>query len=178
VTLAGCSHSSGGSAGESVSADGTVTVVSAGIRVSSPDIRATTLNGNPFSLATYRGKVVVLNFWASNCAPCRVETPALQRVAQAVAARGVQFVGVDTRETDTSARDAFLRNVAGEGLPYLNVADPDGAVSLAFSGSLPPNAIPSTLVIDRRGRLAVRIIGATTPPRLEALLAPLIAERS
>jgi thiol-disulfide isomerase/thioredoxin len=172
---AACSAMGGNEPG-TASADGTTTILAVGQRIELPDIRGTTLAGKSFSLAAYRGKVVVLNFWASNCGPCRIETPALQLLAGAISARGVQFVGVDTRETDLNAARAFLRNVGGHGTPYLNLADPDGAVALAFSGSLPPNAIPSTLLIDRRGRLAVRIIGPTTQPRLEAVLAPLISE--
>jgi thiol-disulfide isomerase/thioredoxin len=178
AAVSACSGPSAGQGNGYVDGEGTVNVVAAADRSAVPDIKATTLAGKPFDLAAYRGKVVVLNFWASWCPPCRVETPALQYVAAELAAKGVVFVGVDTRETDLDAANAFLRDVARQGLPYLNIADPDGSVALAFSGSLPPNAIPSTLVIDRRGRLAVRIVGPTTQPRIEALLSPLIAEKT
>jgi thiol-disulfide isomerase/thioredoxin len=177
VLLGGCGNTDSGAGTKGfVSGDSTVTLVSAADRAKAPDIRGTTLAGKPFNLAAYRGDVVVLNFWASWCSPCRAETPALQVVAQSVAGKGVAFVGVDTRETDTAAATAFLDNIKGEGVPFTNIGDPDGTVALAFSGTLPPNSIPSTLVIDRRGRIALRIVGPTTRPRLQALLAPLIAE--
>ena len=92
-----------------------------------------------------------------------------------MAGKGVQFVGIDSRDPDRAAATAFLRNI---GSTYPNVDDPDGELALAFRGTLTPGTIPSTLVLDRQGRVAVRVLGPITEPRLTALLAPLVAEGS
>ena len=177
LALAACS--SGTDPGQGfVGGPGTVTEVRAGDRPQAPTLRGTTLDGRAFDLAAYRGQVVVLNFWGSWCPPCRAEAPALERVAAALKPSGVVFVGVDTRDLDQDAARAFLRNV---GTTYVNLDDSDGRLALAFqqgSVRLPPQAIPSTLVVDRQGRLAARILGPTTQPRLTALLTPIAAERA
>jgi thiol-disulfide isomerase/thioredoxin len=172
--LAGCS--SGSAAGDGyVSGDGSVTTYPVADRKAAPALSGTTLEGKPLALAGYRGKVVVLNFWGSWCPPCRLEGPFLQDMSTTYAAKGVQFVGVDERDLADSAR-SFLANI---GSTYPNLFDgPDGLLVLQFSKTVPPQATPSTLVIDRRGRIAVRILGPTTEPRLAAILAPLVAEPS
>jgi hypothetical protein len=90
-----------------------------------------------------------------------------------MAGKGVQFIGIDSRDSDTAAANAFLSNI---GSTYPNVQDPDGELALAFRGTLTPGTIPSTLVLDRQGRVAVRILGPTTEPRLTALVTPVVAE--
>jgi thiol-disulfide isomerase/thioredoxin len=175
LLLAGCG--SGTDPGQGyVSGEGTVTTVPAGQRPAAPDLRGTTLEGTSFDLAALRGKVVVLNFWASWCPPCRAEGPALQTVARQLRSRGVDFVGVDTRDDDQAAARAFLSDI---GSVYPNLDDSDGRVALAFqqgSVRLPPEAIPSTLVVDRAGRVAARILGPTTEPRLTALVTSIATE--
>jgi thiol-disulfide isomerase/thioredoxin len=172
--LAGCAGGSAGSGSQRfVAGEGVVTTVSAGDRIPAPAVTGSTLEGGDFDLASLRGKVVVLNFWASWCAPCRAEGPSLQVVAGSLAPEGVVFVGVDTRDDDSDAARAFLANIDST---YANVDDSDGHVALAFHGTLPPDAVPSTIVIDRHGRIAARVVGPTTEPRLRALLAPLVAE--
>jgi thiol-disulfide isomerase/thioredoxin len=172
--LAGCagSNDDSGSGKNFVSGAGYVTQVFAGDRTPAPPVTGSVLEGGSFDLSRYRGKVVVLNFWASWCAPCRAEGPALQVVAADLAKQGVVFVGVNTRD-DADAARAFLENIHSA---YPNVDDADGHVALAFHGTLPPDAIPSTIVIDRQGRIAARIVGPTTEPRLRALLAPLATQ--
>jgi thiol-disulfide isomerase/thioredoxin len=159
-----------------VSGEGTLTTVAVGQRPAAPDLRGRTLEGSTFDLASLRGDVVVLNFWASWCPPCRAEGPSLQIVARAMRDKGVEFVGVDTRDDDKAAARAFLSDIDSS---YPNLDDSDGRVALAFQqGSirLPPEAIPSTLVVDRSGRIAARILGPTTQPRLTALLMSVAAE--
>ncbi len=172
--LAGCTSASGSGDGY-VSGDGTVTTYKVADRKDAPALSGTTLAGPQLSLSSYRGKVVVLNFWGSWCPPCRLEGPFLQDMSTSYASKGVQFVGVDIRDDGASAR-AFLANIAST---YPNLFDgPDGLLVLQFSRIVPPQATPSTLVIDRKGRIAVRILGPTTEPRLAAILAPLVAEPS
>jgi thiol-disulfide isomerase/thioredoxin len=106
------------------------------------------------STQDYRGKVVVINVWGSWCPPCRKEAPDLQ--AASVETKDVaQFVGITSKDYDPAPAEAFIR---GFKITYPSIYDPTGKVLLAFAGELPPSAIPSTMIIDRNGRLAVRVL--------------------
>jgi thiol-disulfide isomerase/thioredoxin len=144
-----------------------------GTRPKAPAVSGTTVAGAHLSLAAYRGDVVVLNFWGSWCAPCRDEAPTLGSLARQLQARGVRFVGVDIRDQPDSAL-AFMQTFR---VGYPSISDPGGLIALEFRGTDPPSAIPSTIVIDRSGRIAARIIGAVTYDGLKALLTPIVAER-
>jgi peroxiredoxin len=143
-----------------------VTRVATGDRSAAPKLTGTLLDGAAFDLADYRGKIVVLNVWGSWCPPCRAEAPSLQRVWAETRASGVQFVGIDTRDTAAAAQ-AFERRFR---ITYPSLVDDDGRLLLAFRSTLPPNAIPSTIVVDRQGRVAARIVGATTYEKLRNLV--------
>lgn len=173
ILLAGCGSSAAGddAAGTSfVAGDGSIVLIAPEDRGAAPDLAGQTLEGGDFRLADHLGEVVVINVWASWCAPCRAEAPVLEAVWRDVKDDGVQFVGLDTRDNDEAAR-AFLQ---AYDITYPNVIDADGRLQLLFSDTLPPQAIPSTLVIDREGRVAGRIIGRVT----EATLTSLIDEAS
>jgi len=86
----------------------------------------------------------------------------------------VTFVGLDTRDSDASAR-AFVDRF---GITYDNVIDRDGRLQLLFSDTLPPQAIPSTLVIDREGRVAGRVLGKASESSLRGLIEPLVSAES
>jgi thiol-disulfide isomerase/thioredoxin len=102
----------------------------------------------------YRGRVVVINVWGSWCPPCRKEAPDLQ--AASVETREIaQFVGITSKDYDPAPAEAFVRNFK---ITYPSIYDPTGKVLLTFAGELPPSAIPSTMIIDREGRLAVRVL--------------------
>jgi thiol-disulfide isomerase/thioredoxin len=106
------------------------------------------------STQDYRGKVVVINVWGSWCPPCRKEAPDLQ--AASVETKDVaQFVGITSKDYDPAPAEAFVRSFK---ITYPSIYDPSGKVLLAFAGDLPPSAIPSTMIIDRQGRLAVRVL--------------------
>lgn len=152
--------------------DGSIVVLDEAQRTPAPDLVGTTLDGEEFRLSDHRGEVVVLNVWASWCAPCRAEAPTLAAAAAELADRGVLFVGLDTRDSDASAR-AFIDRFD---ITYPNVIDRDGRLQLLFSDSLPPQAIPSTLVVDRQGRVAGRVLGKASDSTLRALIEPLLAE--
>jgi peroxiredoxin len=177
LVLSGCSGPRGTDAVVAdqsyVSGPGTVTTISPDQRGRQLDLPGTLLGGGAFNVADHRGKVVVLNVWGSWCPPCRAEAPGLQRVWTAVRGKGVQFVGIDTRDTKAAAR-AFERRF---GLTYPSVSDEDGELLLAFRETLPPNAIPSTIVLDRQGRVAARIVGATTEEKLRQLIDDVLAEK-
>ena len=155
-----------------VSGDGTTTIVAQSERKPAPDLTGTTLDGQPFALTDHLGEVVVLNVWASWCAPCRAEADDMQAVAAEFEGKGVQFVGLNTRDSQAAA-EAFVDRFA---LTYPSVVDTDGTRQLLFHETLPPAAIPSTIVIDRAGRVAGRAIGEVDRSRLLGMIEPILAE--
>jgi thiol-disulfide isomerase/thioredoxin len=120
-----------------------------------PTISGPTLGSNQsISTQDFRGKVVVVNVWGSWCPPCRKEAPDLQ--AASVETKDIaQFVGITSKDYDPAPAEAFVRSFK---ITYPSIYDPTGKVLLAFAGELPPSAIPSTMIIDRQGRLAVRVL--------------------
>lgn len=132
-----------------------VTEIPPADRVPQPTVAGQDLDGKPLASADYAGKVLVLNVWGSWCNPCREEAPALQQ-ASVETAKVAQFVGINTRDSDPAMAQAFVR---ANGITYPSIYDPAGTTLLAFAKTAPANAIPSTLIIDRKGRLAVRILG-------------------
>ncbi|WP_328478548.1 TlpA family protein disulfide reductase [Streptomyces sp. NBC_00377] len=145
-----------------------------GKRPIAPMLRGKTIDGGRLDLADLRGKVIVLNVWGSWCAPCRAEAPALKKASEETYDLGVRFVGIDTRDNDGAAK-AFERSY---GITYPSFRDPDGKLLLGFNGRIPLSAVPSTVFIDRTGRIAARIIGATTYTTLSELVKDLAAEQA
>jgi thiol-disulfide isomerase/thioredoxin len=150
------------------------TVYHQGARPPAPQVTGTTLSGTRFALSGDRGAVVVLNFWGSWCTPCRQEAPALGELARHLSGTAVRFVGVDIRDDPASA-EAFMRTFR---ISYPSLNDPGDAIALAFSGTVPPAGIPTTLVIDRGGRIAARIVGTASYDGLRTLIAQVSAEHS
>lgn len=176
IGLSACGNSDSGQGADSgfVAGDGSLVVLPVSQRQPAPDLVGTTLDGEQFTLADHLGEVVVMNVWASWCAPCRAEAPTLVAAAEDLGPKGVQFVGLDTRDSDTSARgfvDTFT-------IPYPNLIDRDGRLQLLFADTLPPQAIPSTLVIDKEGRVAARALGRVSESSLRGIVEPLLAEKS
>jgi len=158
--LAGCAgtnQSGQPQAGDTrfVAGDGKMQVFGVADRQAAPAISGETLDGTTASLAAHKGKVVVLNFWASWCGPCRAEAPVLKEIA-AKTKGGVEFLGVDFKDRKADAQ-AFERT---EQTGYPSIFDQPGKVALAFQGTVPPAAIPSTLIIDAQGKIAARALGA------------------
>jgi len=143
-----------------------------GSRPLAPEVHGVTLAGRRFSLAGDRGEVVVLNFWGSWCSPCRREAPALSALARHFQNAPVRFVGDNVLDYPASAL-AFEHDF-NIGYPSLN--DHGEQIVLAFHSTVPPNAIPSTLVIDRTGHIAARVVGAVTYQGLKALVEHVLAE--
>ena len=151
------SDGSGGPQLGGVAQAGTGRVLPVADRVPEPGIHGQTLDGTSLTLAALRGKVVVLNFWASWCAPCRAESPALVRVAKDTAPLGVTFVGVDFKDDRSAARrfgDVY-------DVPYPSLFDQPGVI-LTRLRKLVPQRPPSTMILDRNGRIAALFIGAVT----------------
>ena len=149
-----------------VGVDGNLTQIPPAERDAVPTVSGPSLDGRKVSTADYAGQVLVLNVWGSWCAPCRKEAPALQ-AASAETADVAQFVGIATKDTDPAQAQAFVR---ANKITYPSIFDPTGATLLTFAGTLPPSAIPSTLVVDREGRLAARVLGPISERTLVALV--------
>ncbi|MDK3255703.1 TlpA family protein disulfide reductase [Blastococcus capsensis] len=147
-------------------------VIPEGERAVAPEFSGTLLGGGEFSSEELAGDVAVLNFWGSWCAPCRVETPEFQEVYAEVRDEGVEFVGLNVKETSEQFALAFVERF---GVEFPSVYDPRGEVALAFR-DYPANAIPSTIVLDRQGRVAAVYTGAVTQEDLRAVLDRLLAE--
>lgn len=166
LLLTGCSEPAIGS---DVVSSGAVREFSGAERIPL-DFSGTTTTGSTFRSSAERGKVLVVNFWYAGCPPCRTETPTLVAIAKKYANRGVQFVGVNTRDTVGDARPFLSQSK----VPYPSVLDADnGRVQLAFARSrlVPPNATPSTVVIDASGRVRSSITGGVPAPDiLESLI--------
>lgn len=169
--------SDGGSAAQEkgyVSGDGVIEQIPVADRTELPSITGRLLDGGRYDSREHRGEVVVYNVWGSWCVPCREEAPVLRRVSQETRDRGVRFVGINVRDNDASAR-AFERRYD---IPYPSIVTADsGGALLAFGSKLPPNAVPSTMIVDREGRIAARIIGKTTYGTLTSLVDDTLAER-
>ncbi len=145
-----------------------------GSRPAAPAVTGTTLTGQRFSLAADHGELVVLNFWGSWCGPCRSEAPALTTLATHFSHDPVRFVGDDVHDYPAAAK-AFEHTY---GTPYPSLNDSGSQVALAFHDSVPPSAIPSTLLIDRAGRIAAIVVGQITYNGLRGLIDKVLAERS
>ena len=138
LALAGCGASSADQSGTSfVAGDGSIVLLDPAERRPAPDISGATLEGGTWSLADARGEVVVLNVWASWCAPCRAEAPVLQSLWEEFQGQGVEFVGLDTRDAVAPAT-AFVERY---GITYPNIIDTSGEIQLLFGDTLPPQAI-------------------------------------
>ncbi|GGI42993.1 thiol-disulfide isomerase [Cnuibacter physcomitrellae] len=130
-------------------------------------------DGSAIDSATYLGNVLVVNFWYAACAPCRYEAPDLEATYQAYRDEGVQFIGVNVRDQQATARE-FANTF---GVSYPSVIDTDASAQLAFAGQVAPNAVPTTLVLDTRGRVAARILGRILDvSTLEALIDRVLEE--
>ncbi|PVZ93217.1 alkyl hydroperoxide reductase [Amnibacterium flavum] len=131
-------------------------------------------SGSEVSSSDYEGEVLVVNFWYASCPPCRAEAADLEAVNAAFADQGVSFLGVNVRD-DQAAAVAFAKKF---GVTYPSLLDQEGQVLLAFSGVVAPNAVPTTLVLDREFRVAARILGQI-PDRsiLEGLIDRVLAEQ-
>jgi thiol-disulfide isomerase/thioredoxin len=172
LLLAGCTGlgqttSTGGSGNGYVEGDGTYALVAVGKRTDPVHLTGSTTDGTTVDVAAWRGSVVVVNVWYAGCAPCRAEAPDLARAAADPANAGVHFLGVNTRD-DAATAKAFDARFS---MPYPSVLDADsGAALLSLRGTVPPQAVPSTVVLDTRGRPAARIIGRLAPDVLQGLV--------
>lgn len=181
LVLSGCTSSDGlasqyraGTGQNYIAGDGTVTEFAAGSRGAAVDFSGKLADGTPVSSKDYAGDVLVVNFWYAGCPPCRVEAPFLESLYQKYKGDGVDFLGVNLYDTESTAA-SFEKD---KGVTYPSVLDRDtGSVLLAFSKTVPPKATPTTLVIDKKGRVAARILGALPDAStLNSLISDAVAE--
>lgn len=154
-----------------VAGDGSVSEYAADKRGEPVAFDAKMFDGSTVTAESLRGKPTVVNFWYAGCAPCRAEAPDL------VALHGeykdeAQFLGVNLRDQQATA-EAFERNFK---VGYPSASDLDGAVLLALSDYVPPQAVPTTLVLDSQGRVAARVLGKADKSTLDALIKDTVAE--
>ena len=174
---AGCSgtnavsQSVGGSLGYGTGNQAT-TWVGASHRAAVTGVTGKLLDGSSFDLALWHGQVVVVNFWGSWCGPCTGEAQTLEQVYRDFKNKGVEFLGVDIRD-NVAAGQSFIQR---HHVTYPNVSDPSNLLALHFHG-MPPNATPSTIVLDRTGRIAARHSGAILYTALRDLVARAVREK-
>jgi len=181
VLLAGCSDTGadeptrGADQQGYVGSGGALTRIEPDKRVPGPTVSGVRLGADQqkVSTADYPGKVVVLNVWGSWCTPCRQEAAGLQEASVATRA-DAQFIGINTRDFSPAAPEAFVRT---SGVTYPSIFDPSGQSLLQLAGQVPPAAIPSTLVLDRQGRVAVRVLGQISKNTLTDLVGEVAAGR-
>ncbi len=167
--LAGCGGgiSSERADGGYVQGDFGITVVPEDERVPAPVVEGETLEGDPVALADFAGRPVVVNVWFADCAPCRQEADDLVAAEQRMRAHDVAFLGINIRD-DVDGAMTFQRAFD---IGWPSIHDPSSAQLLGFRDSLPAAAVPTTWVIDSRGRVGARIVDEiTTPTTLVALV--------
>ncbi|HEY3559039.1 MAG TPA: TlpA disulfide reductase family protein [Kribbella sp.] len=145
-----------------VSGNGNISTFAAADRKVAPELTGQTLDGKTWTLSEQKGKIVVLNVWGSWCPPCRKEAPDLEAAAKELGP-SVQFVGLNTRDLDPAQAKKFVQEF---GITYPSLYDPNGKALLRFRGQISPKAIPTTLVIDKTGKVAGRVVGEVTKQTL------------
>ena len=165
--LTACSGGGSSTSEESfVSGDGSTTFIKISDRKIAPAITGMTLSGENYIYQ--KDRVAVVNVWASWCSPCRAEAPTL--VALANKYTDVAFIGILTRDNPANA-EAFERRFK---IPYPTVID--DSILLGFKGSLPANAIPTTVILDKSGLVVARISGVVIVASLSELIEKVSAE--
>jgi len=158
-----------------VATDGAIVEIPVAERGEPVAFGGVTEDGEEFDSADIAGQVTVVNFWYAGCAPCRVEAEHLETTWQKFEDQGVSFIGVNTRDQADTAK-AFSDEYS---ITYPSLIDVDTAeAKLAFAEAVPIQATPTTLVLDKQGRVAARIIGPIDSPSiLSTLVKDALAEQ-
>jgi len=168
LLLAGCTSSSGNADGGNlgfVQGDGSVKTWTPSERSKPVTLTGTAFDGTTVDTSSWLGDVVVVNTWYAGCAPCRKEAPDLAALA-ATQTDGVHFLGINSTD-DAGAAEAFQRTFK---ITYPSISDKSGSVIATLQGVVPVQAVPTTVVLDAQGRVAARVLGATTKATLAGLV--------
>lgn len=176
LLLTGCGTNSNAVDGNQigfVAADGSAVLLDPVKRDQAVELTAKPVEGGAdWQLSAQLGKVVLLNAWGPWCAPCRKEVPELQKLQQEFASKGLTVVGLATR----TSRASVAAFVSENGIDYLQLADYDSR-ALSMIGGIPSATIPSTILIDRKGRVAGWALGAADPALLSGFIESLLEEQ-
>ncbi|GAA5228034.1 TlpA family protein disulfide reductase [Paeniglutamicibacter antarcticus] len=148
-----------------IAGDGSVQEYGPDSRTDPVEINAVAYDGTTIDSTQWAGQVTVLNFWYAACAPCRIEAPHLVELSKEFNGK-VGFLGINVRD-EKEAAEAFERSF---GIKYPSVQDTKGAIQLAMTKYVPLKAVPTTLVLDKQGRVSARILGVAEKPTLKALI--------
>jgi peroxiredoxin len=159
LAVSACSSKSAASTGD---AGASTKLYAAGSRSAAPAVSGSLLGGGTFDLSAQRGHVVVVNFWESYCAPCRVEAADLESLSQT---SGAVFIGVNVND-DQDKASAY---VEAHKITYPSIFDPGGRVMLAFR-DVPMTSVPSTIVIDPDGKVAAIHLDSVSSAELSAMI--------
>ncbi len=163
---------SGGSEVGYISGNGTANFLKIDQRVKAPDLASVDFEGKQINLNNYKNKVVVINVWGSWCSPCRKEATELEEMYKKNFDQGVEFIGINIRDSKVSATK-YIKNF---GITYPNIYDRDGKLILGFKNSLPANSIPTTVLIDKNGKVAARQLGPIDRALLQGFISVLVEE--
>ncbi|GAA1558677.1 TlpA disulfide reductase family protein [Brevibacterium picturae] len=155
-----------------VAGTGVITQIPESQRSTPVQLAGNTTNGDAFDLQEWQGSPVVLNLWYAACPPCREEAPDLQESYESFSEEGVAFLGINVRD-EAAAANAFARQF---GITYPSMLDKEGRAVAALSGLLPPQAVPSTVVLDANGRPAARVVGIVDRSTLDGLISDVITK--
>lgn len=178
LVVAGCTSEAG--AGEQVanpgyvSGDGSTRQWAPAERGEPVTLTGTDYAGEAVDTSEWLGEVVVINTWFAACPPCRVEAPDLAAISAERAAEGVHLLGLN-RTDDAGAAQAFEKNFE---IPYPSIDDREGTATAALQGVAPIAATPTTIVLDRQGRVAARILGLLERSTLDAMIDDVLAEQA
>ncbi|MDE8669998.1 TlpA disulfide reductase family protein [Pseudarthrobacter sp. H3Y2-7] len=155
-----------------IAGDGSVSEYATNTRGAAVEMTGKLFDGSVVSSTDWKGTVTVLNVWYAACAPCRKEAPDLEALHQEFKTDGVRFYGINVRDTAATAA-AFARTF---GTTYPSINDADGGVLLALADHVPPRAVPTTLVLDKQGKVSARVLGLAEKGTLKALVSTALQE--
>lgn len=155
-----------------VSGDGTSVFLIKSERKPAPILENVEFLSKEINLKELENKVVLINVWGSWCSPCRKEAPELEELYLKNKDKNVEFIGINIRDSRISA-NRFIENFS---ITYPNIFDRDGKLLLGYKDSLPANAIPSTILIDKNGLVAARQLGPIDKSLIQGFISELVEE--
>lgn len=178
LALTGCSGADEGPAPSQLpgqgyqSGDGSVRVWAVAERGDALNLTGTDYTEKPVDISAWRGDVVLINTWFAACPPCRVEAPVLAAISTDRGSEGVHVIGIN-RVDDAGAALAFERT---HDIPYPSINDRSGEATASLQGVVPIAATPTTVVLDRQGRVAARVLGVLDATTINAIIDDVLAE--